>query len=187
MADREEPSFTQAERLNIRADEIATAHLEGRRGGSGEQPLEVVDGAIYIAATGGVWSLPGCSILDPTATITHDNPLAEMAPRAATKAFNQYWSTRAKRRVKEGTITEELRAATPFPEMDERVLRRTRGGTTLSAADWPKAVFSRSKLWWDNLPSQLSSTAECLRPSSRRSYPLVNSAGEWVRVARGTY
>ena len=154
IASREEDSYTQAERMNMRADEIATAHLEGRGRGEEDQTLEVVDGAFHLAATtGGIWALPSRSMHCSDSTITHDDPTAEMPPRAAARALNLYWRERSERRVKKGVITEGLRAATPSPAMDERVLRSHSGGTTPNASDWPRIIF-RSKLWWDHLPSQ---------------------------------
>ena len=151
--DRTEESYTQAERMNIRADELATKYMEAQEEAiEPEEPLlQVVEGAVE-ADTCGTWALPCAQEEGVSHLTTLDDPIAAMPARAAERALSMYWKTRSDRRLKEGLISAEQNQAAPTPIIDERVMKPGGAGKE-TVKDWGEAIF-RSKLWWDHLPSQ---------------------------------
>ena len=156
-----------AERMNIQADQVATSFLVGPITSPGMFPatpkLTVLEEA-KCTAVGGRWATnpPHNDVWTEVWDDFGEGALAH----ARACAFEVYWRTRMKERLKKRAIIQQLADARPVPDND-RSLRGSRHG--LKGGDEGFDVF-KSKLWWDHLPSQqvLSRGDPLVDPSSSK-------------------
>jgi hypothetical protein len=156
-----------AERMNIQADQVATSFLVGPITSPGmisaTPKLTVLEEA-KCTAVGGRWATnpPHNDVWTEVWDDFGEGALAH----ARACAFEVYWRTRMKERLKKRAIIQQLADARPVPDNDRR-LRGSRHG--LKGGDEGFDVFI-SKLWWDHLPSQqvLSRGDPLVDPSSSK-------------------